>query len=276
MLFNWGIGVGLIHTVKSALASTISALFTYDMTDGTLESGQTFSRASTAYHQQPDGTWVAVASGEARFSGMRRVSQGVYSALDSEGAALPGPFGLLMEPAETNYLLNSATPATQTTGSLGTGTYCLWVEGTGSAAVTAGTATIAGGGTASAGAPNVFNVTGSGTVTVTVTGTLTKFQVNPGSVPSSFILTAGSVVARAVDTLSISGVPADNETRITYADTTTADINDWNGTAPTPTAPVVISKIEVYAPYNRPGLDQWQFLADYSGSYAQFNEDYQS
>lgn len=179
---------------------------------------------------------------------------------EATGAALPGPFGLLMEPLRTNYLLNSGAPVTQTTGSLGIGTYCLWVEGTGSAAVTAGSATITGGGTASAGSPDVFEVTGAGTVDVTITGTLTKFQLEAGAEPSSFILTAGAIASRAIDTLDYTDDELNNETRIVkrlVSDPGTeviVDIDDWDYTVPAPTAPQFIQRIDVYAPGERPVL----------------------
>ncbi len=118
-----------------------------------------------------------------------------------------------MEPAATNQLLNSdETPATQTTGSLSTGDYVLWVNGAGSAAVTAGTATITGGGTATDGSPDLFTVTGAGTVTVTVTGSLDRFQLEGGSVPTSYIKTEGAIASRAVDTLNYTSAMKSRQT----------------------------------------------------------------
>jgi hypothetical protein len=114
--------------------------------------------------------------------------------------------GLLIEEARTQYLGATDAPATQTTASLGTGTYTLWVIGSGTATSSAGTATITGGGAASAGTPNTFTVTVSGTVTVTVSGSLTRFQLENGSFATSYIPNpgaAGTTAARAADAVSL-------------------------------------------------------------------------
>ena len=103
-----------------------------------------------------------------------------------------GPMGEIDELAATQYLGVTGTPATQTTASLGTGKYCLWVVGSGSATSSAGTATITGGGAATAASPNVFTVTGAGTVTVTVAGTVTFFQLENGAFPTTQIANAGA------------------------------------------------------------------------------------
>jgi len=75
----------------------------------------TFTRATPAYVSAyaatanlADGqTLIQCASGEARFSGARRVSQGVWSAVDASGAAIPAAtlLGYLSEGARTNALL---------------------------------------------------------------------------------------------------------------------------------------------------------------------------
>ena len=108
--------------------------------------------------------------------------------------------GLLVENFISNQLLNSNTPATQTTASLAIGTFTLWVSGTGSASPTAGTAIGTGfGGVARALTPTSFTITTAGTVTVAVTGSLTRFQLEAGFIPSSYIPTTSATVLRQVD-----------------------------------------------------------------------------
>ena len=117
--------------------------------------------------------------------------------------------GLLIEEARTNQLLNSTAPATQTTGSLANATYQLWVNGAGSATMSAGTATGCGTGTATQGFPVTFTTTGTaGTCVVTVTGTLYAFQLesvgteNAQSGGTSLIVTTGSTGTRNADEVS--------------------------------------------------------------------------
>lgn len=173
---------------------------------------------------------------------------------ERRGAALAVPFTSLREPAMTNHLLNSSAPVTQTTGSLSTGTYTLWVEGTGSALASAGTATITGAAAASAGSHNTFDVTVAGTVTVTVTGTLTKFQLEKSAKPTSFILTAGAEAVRAVDALSYAGVPVGNETRIDTVPDPDVDIDYWDGVMPTPMVPINEAGVKAYSLGGRPPI----------------------
>lgn len=135
--------------------------------------------------------------------------------------------GFRYETARTNLLFPSLsttgfpiTTTPQTTGSLATGIYCLWVNGTGSAKVTAGTATInnfispavatysppaglqpldlpgSGNFTAVQGTPIYFNVAIAGTVTVTVTGALTAYQLEKGNYGTSLIVTTTATLAR--------------------------------------------------------------------------------
>lgn len=123
---------------------------------------------------------------------------------EAQGAAIADATlkGYLAEPAATNYFLNSGAPATQTTASLGTGTYCCWVRGAGNIAIAGGTATITGGGSATAATPLVFAVTVAGTVVCTYTATLTFVQLENNAFPTSQIDTAGIAVTRNTDILS--------------------------------------------------------------------------
>jgi lysophospholipase L1-like esterase len=146
-------------------------------------------------------------------AGYAVVADGVYDFLtaknwidDTSASAISTPAGYLSEGARTQYLGATATPATQTTASLGTGTYTLSVVGSGSALASGGTATISGAASATAGSPNTFTVTVAGTVTVTKTGALTRFQLENGAFESSYITNAeaaGTTAARVADVLSI-------------------------------------------------------------------------
>jgi hypothetical protein len=125
-----------------------------------------------------------------------------YNSFSAGQLRLTPGVGYLHEETRTNNLLNSTAPATQTTGSLATGTYVLWVNGTGSASVAAGSATITGGGSATNGSFVTFVVTVAGTVTVTKTGSLNAFQLENGAFPTSLIVTAGVKLTRNRDTVN--------------------------------------------------------------------------
>lgn len=155
---------------------------------GTLASLLSITRASNATDLLPSS-----ASGYA------------YNTYSSNVLAISPTFGLLIFEARTNLLLNSTAPATQTTASLGTGTYTLWGNGSGSVLASGGTATITGAASATNGSPNTFTVTVAGTVTVTITGSLNAFQLELGAFGTSFIVTAGATATRAADSIQIIG-----------------------------------------------------------------------
>jgi hypothetical protein len=116
--------------------------------------------------------------------------------------------GLLVEESRTQYLGVTDAPATQTTSSLGTGTYTCWCIGGTSVAVAGTTATITGAGSAVPGTPLVFVVTVAGTVTATVTGAVRYFQIENGAFATSYIpnaSAAGSTNTRAADSVVLGG-----------------------------------------------------------------------
>lgn len=122
-----------------------------------------------------------------------------YSTFGNNLPRITPGLGLLVEESRTNQLLNSTAPATQTTGSLGTGTYTLWVNGAGTATMSAGTGTGCGTGAATQGTPVNFTISVAGTCTVTVSGSLNAFQLELGAFGTSLIVTAGATATRAAD-----------------------------------------------------------------------------
>lgn len=157
---------------------------------GTLDPRISFSRASGAtsalYTDAAGAAFTTYTSGQPRL--------GTFSI----GS------GFLIEEAATNYLLNSNSPATQTTASLATGSYVLFGNGTGSLTSAAGTAVGTGFGTISTltGNYQVITITTAGTVTITVSGTVDWFDLQggyAGSVPSSHIVTTSTAATRATD-----------------------------------------------------------------------------
>jgi hypothetical protein len=114
--------------------------------------------------------------------------------------------GLLVEEQRSNLLLNSGTLSTQdvtvtaeahTLSFTGTGTITL------SGASTAGP--LVGTGTGEANRVSLTFTPTAGTLTLTVSGTVSNAQLEIGSFRSSYIPTEGSAVTRAADVASISG-----------------------------------------------------------------------
>jgi len=147
----------------------------------------TCSRASSAYYKDGTGTWQQATNNQFRI-----------------GYVTPGcgVIGLVIEPAGTQLYPTPTSPASGTATLLATGTHIFWVEGTGSQQISAGTATCTGlPATASAGSPVVFNCTVTGTVTLaTVTGSLSRAQLEQNPAPSSFMPTTGA--SRSADQIT--------------------------------------------------------------------------
>lgn len=110
--------------------------------------------------------------------------------------------GVLSEGPRSNVFLNSGAPVTQTI-TLATGKFTIWVNGSGSAAVTAGTATLTGAGTATNGSPVTINISVGGTIIVTITGSLQHVQAEAGAGGTSAIITVGASANRTADIFTL-------------------------------------------------------------------------
>jgi len=186
-------GVGGVNTVGqwSTNASQQATADYNFITSPFLPSGMTFSRTSSATVYNSSGTRITVGRDVARFD---------YNPTNLT------PQGFLVEGSVTNYLVNSDTPALQTTGSLSAGTYTLWMEGTGSVTVAAVTAIGSGFGTATSGSPVTFTVSTAGTVLVTPIGSPTLFQLENIGFPTSYIPTLAATETRNIDIASINNL----------------------------------------------------------------------
>jgi hypothetical protein len=115
------------------------------------------------------------------------------------------PFGLLMEPSRTNYMLNSEAPTAGTkTITLAVGYYTIWSLGntstinfaaTGTGICTPATNNV------SAGTPLQFQVTTAGTFNVIVPANTLRIQIENGPDATSYILSGATPITRADDKL---------------------------------------------------------------------------
>lgn len=159
----------------------------------------TFSRASTGTYVNRYGVRQTASIDEPRF--------------EKEG--------ILIEGESTNYLLNSGTPLTQNV-TIPSGTYTLWCEGTGSADTSYGNA--------SQGTPVTFTTSGEA-LTVTVTGSLDLFQLEPIPFASSYISTTTTAVTRSADILYVdadNNAPLCSQEKTILADFDLLGINSTN------------------------------------------------
>ena len=112
--------------------------------------------------------------------------------------------GLLIEQSSVNILLNSATLSTQSVTTTAT-TYTLSFYGTGTVALS-GTysGSLVGTGAFPVRSTLSFTAT-AGTLTLTVTGTVSYAQLEALSFPTSYIATTGASATRVVDQTSLTG-----------------------------------------------------------------------
>jgi len=145
--------------------------------------GMTFTRASQATVQNADGTWTTLASDVMRIEDSR----------------------LVMEGAQTNVLLNSATLSTQSV-TVTAQVYTLSMQGTGSITLSgAATGTLTG--TGAANRVRFIFTPSAGTLTLTVSGSVTYATLVAGGalnqMLTSWIPTGATAATRAADKLSL-------------------------------------------------------------------------
>jgi len=143
-----------------------------------------------------------------------RASEGTYRAPDGairtagtdtlrldHDPATGAPLGALVEPERTNLLHDSFAPADQTR-TLAAGTYTVSLVGSGSVDLSGGAT-----GTASEGAPVTFTLDAQADVTFAVSGTVTAFQCEAGTLPTSPIATpSGGTATRAADDVHVTNL----------------------------------------------------------------------
>jgi hypothetical protein len=150
----------------------------------------TFSRASTGTYVDANGVIQSAATDTARFDHNPTTDESL---------------GLLVEEARTNLLLNTATLSTQSvTVTAVAHTLSFYGSGT----VTLSGASTAGPAVGSGAFPARTTLTftpSAGTLTLTVTGSVTSAQLEAGLFPTSYIPTTTATVTRAADVVTITG-----------------------------------------------------------------------
>lgn len=206
---------GLCHELNPFATASFFAPLTSSLalTRGT--GSATFTRATTATVMgfAPDAlpgaaqVLLSVAAGEVRFTGARRISQGVWSDYYADGTLIHEALrlGYLAEGAATNLFLNSAVGVTQTTPTLTAAAYTLSFKGTGTITGTGGfIGTITGTGVSDRVSLTVTAT--AATATLTVTGSCTEVMFNLGELSSYVPTTSTAVTLNAdVDTYPTAG-----------------------------------------------------------------------
>ena len=171
-------------------------LITLDLTASALPGPLTYARTGTATGSTTDLVYTSPLN----------ASVNVFSATSPRVSSVGK--GILLEPPATNYLANSDAAVTQTI-SVPVALLTVWILGSGTVTVTAGTAVGTGFGAATDGVPRQITITTAGTATFTVSGSVSRFQCEaaptgnfgpkPGCPPTSFIKTTTAAQTRAQD-----------------------------------------------------------------------------
>lgn len=195
--------------------------FDFDLKQATVPRRLSFYKGATSAQITTTDASISDASGAA------------YNTYGAGAAAIiprTSAQGVWLEQGRTQYLGNSNAPVTRVSATLGnTATYILFVNGSGSARVTAGTAVpiFDAGDTATQATPIKFNIAGSanGNVNVTLTGTLNWWQLEqlgantavPGvNIGSSSFMQSGATGSRGTESLYMKAANWYNAEQHTY------------------------------------------------------------
>jgi hypothetical protein len=176
-----------------------------------------FTRASAATLGNASGLIESVASGVPR--------------LDYTGGGCPS---LLLEPQRTNLFLNSASGATQSI-TVTAEAHTLSFYGTGSVTLSdVASGTLEGTGTGVANRVSLTFTPTAGTLTLTVSGTITDVQLEEGSYPTSYIPTTSAAVTRAADAASKGSISSlvNNSAGTLYFEVLFDKLYDGGGSGP--------------------------------------------
>jgi hypothetical protein len=157
----------------------------------TLDPRVTFTRASSATFIDSAGTLQTAAVDVPRFDHNPTTGESL---------------GLLVEEQRTNLLLNSGTLSTQS-ATVTAVAHTLHFTGTGTITLTGASTAgpLVGTGTGEANRVSLTFTPTAGSLTLTVSGTVTNAQLEPGAFRTSHIATAGATATRAADVASITG-----------------------------------------------------------------------
>lgn len=169
------------------------------------DNGGSFSRASSASYIDSTGTWQTAST---------NVLRTTYFYDADRSKWLLG--GALIEPARTNLLLNSSTLSTQSVTISTAGTYAVSFYGTGTLTLTGILSDSLVGTHTNVRVSKIITLT-TGTLTLTVSGSVTHANLELGDQATSWIPTTGSTATRAEDICTGTGMIYSNIPETDYA-----------------------------------------------------------